>query len=115
MKHRNGWLSRHVSRAAFLVAVAIMAGLPAPAMADANRDFDIISVSSRPDIVSGGNVLVRIKLPRDVPSNDVIVILNSQTVTSAFRPEASGHSPSWLGHRIDAWKKYSDCQSNGSE
>ena len=92
MKHRNRWLSRYVSRVAVLVAIAVLAGLPAAAMADANRDFDIISVSSRPDIVSGGNVLVRIKLPPDVPSDDVIVILNSQTVTSAFRPEASGHS-----------------------
>src|SRR5271165_1614244 len=92
MKHRNRWLSRYISRVAVLVAIAVLAGLPAAAMADANRDFDIISVSSRPDIVSGGNVLVRIKLPSDVPSDDVIVILNSQTVTSAFRPEASGHS-----------------------
>jgi hypothetical protein len=92
MKHRNGWLWRHVSRAALLLAIAILAGLPAPAAAVADRDFDIVSVSSMPDIVSGGNALVRIKLPSDVPSDDVIVILDSQNVTSAFRPEASGHS-----------------------
>jgi hypothetical protein len=84
----SGFL-RHL--AAFFI-VGLLTGLPVGAMADANQDLDIVALSSPPNAVSGGTVLVRIELPRNVPSEDVIVILNSQATTSAFRPEASGHS-----------------------
>src|SRR5260370_36212801 len=80
---------RHL--AAFF-SVGLLTGLPVGAMADANQDLDIVALSSPPNAVSGGTVLVRIELPRNVPSEDVIVILNSQATTGAFRPEASGHS-----------------------
>lgn len=95
MRYRNWRPSRERARVLIIVAAALLAGLPAAAKADGNNEFKIISLSSRPDIVSGGTVLVRIELPRDVVSNDLVITLNSQAVTSAFRPEQSG--PSLLG------------------
>jgi hypothetical protein len=62
------------------------------AIAKSSDDLDIITVSTRPDTVSGGNVLVRINVPRSVAINGLVILLNGQAVTSAFRPEASGHS-----------------------
>jgi hypothetical protein len=79
--------------ATFLVAGFLAAGtIAAPAIADADQDFAIVALSSPPEVVSGGSVLVRIDLPRNVPGNDVTITLNSQAVTSAFRPEAASHS-----------------------
>jgi len=42
--------------------------------------------------VSGGDVLVRINAPPGVGINDLIVLLNGQNITGAFRPEAGRHS-----------------------
>jgi len=42
--------------------------------------------------VSGGDVLVRINAPPGVAINDLIVLLNGQNITGAFRPESGRHS-----------------------
>jgi len=76
---------------AILIAGLLTAGSIAAA-AKSPDDLDIITVSTRPDTVSGGNVLVRINVPRGVAINDLIVLLNGENITSAFRPEAGGHS-----------------------
>ena len=92
MRHRSGWLSRQLGRVAPLVAAATLAGFPVGAMADGNnQDLDIVALSSPPYAVSGGTVLARVELPRKVSSNDLVISLNGQAVTSAFRPEA-GHN-----------------------
>ena len=70
----------------------LLTGLPAGAMADGNQDFDIVALSSPPYAVSGGTVLLRIDLPPNVPSNDLVISLNGQAVTSAFRSEAGQNS-----------------------
>jgi hypothetical protein len=78
-----------------LLAVTIAGLLTAGSAAAAAKspdDLDIITVSTRPDTVSGGDVLVRINLPPGVAINDLVIVLNGQAVTSAFQPEAGGHS-----------------------
>jgi hypothetical protein len=53
----------------YLAAVffaGLLAGLPMGAMADSNQNLDIVALSSPPDAVSGGTVLVRIDLPSKV-------------------------------------------------
>ena len=92
MDYRNWRLSRELGRLVIIAAAALFAGLPAAAMADGNGPINITILSSRPDTVSGGNALVRISVPSSVPFAGLIVLLNSEYVTSAFRPEASGHS-----------------------
>jgi hypothetical protein len=78
-----------------LLAVTI-AGLltagSAAATAKSPDDLDIITVSTRPDTVSGGDVLVRINVPPGVAINDLVIVLNGQAVTSAFQPEAGSRS-----------------------
>jgi uncharacterized tannase-like protein DUF6351 len=68
---------------AFLAATAATS-------ARADNGFDIVTLSSRPDTVSGGDVLVRVDLPPGIPSPSVL--LNGRTVTGAFRPVGNGQS-----------------------
>lgn len=51
------------------------------------------TLSTRPDTVSGGDVLVQINVPETVPLNSVTVNLNGLDVTAAFRP---GQAPGSL-------------------
>jgi len=92
MRHEASSASRLLRcLAGVLIAGLVTAGSVAAA-AKSPDDLDIITVSTRPDTVSGGNVLVRINASRNVAINDLIILLNGQNVTSAFRPEAGLHS-----------------------
>lgn len=83
-------------RASSLVLAALVGALvPAPALA-APDDFEIVSLSNRPDMVSGGDALVRIDLPRNVPASRVRVSLNRTDVTAAFRADAASGSMTGL-------------------
>lgn len=53
-------------------------------------DMEITALSSRPDMVSGGDVLIKIEVPDAVSSDKVIVTLNGEDVTSLFN-SGSGH------------------------
>jgi hypothetical protein len=83
---------RELARFLIVVVAALIAGLPVAALADSNGPINITVLSSRPDTVSGSTALVRISVPNGVPFNNLMVLLNSRNVTSAFRPEASGRS-----------------------
>src|SRR6516225_11354774 len=77
--------------AAVLIAGLLTGGTVA-AVAKPGDDIDIITVSTRPDTVSGGDALVRINASRNVAIKDLVILLNGQNVTSVFRPEAGLHS-----------------------
>src|SRR5690606_15297997 len=47
-------------------------------------------LSSRPDVVSGGDALVRVQVPPNVAVSDVSVRLGNVDVTSAFVPDGNG-------------------------
>src|SRR5215469_3150498 len=89
MRNRHSRLSALLG---CLVVAGILSGLHSAAMAQASQDIYITTLSSRPDIVSGGTALVRVSVPSGIPLADLMVLLNSQNVTSAFEPEASGQS-----------------------
>jgi Tannase-like family of unknown function (DUF6351) len=92
MRRREiSWPQRLLWVAASLI-VSLLTTETAPTAATSPDDLDIITVSTRPDTVSGGDVLVRIHVPPSVAINDLVILLNGQAVTSAFQPEASGHS-----------------------
>ena len=55
--------------------------------------LEILTLSTRPDTVSGGDVLVQINVPGNVPLNSVTVNLNGLDVSAAFRP---GQAPGSL-------------------
>lgn len=76
----------------FLLTAGVVSGITVATKAGSNQGLDIVTLSSRPDIVSGGTVLVRINGSGKMALSDVAVFLNSQDVTNVFQPEASGHS-----------------------
>ena len=86
MRYRDLWFSLLVLASTVLGAISVIA------KADLNHDLDITALSSRPDTVSGGVVLIRIGVPRQAAVSDVAVFLNGQVVTSDFQPGKNGHS-----------------------
>ena len=52
----------------------------------------IIPLSARADMVSGGDVLVRVSVPASIPVNQVRVSVNGEDATSMFRRDESTHT-----------------------
>src|SRR6267142_3998005 len=67
-------------------ALVLLLGRLAAQADPVSRELEILTLSTRPDMVSGGAVLVRINVPQNVPLNRVSVTLNGQDITEAFRP-----------------------------
>ncbi len=75
--------------AAVTAAGWLVAGSPPVRAADG---FSIESLSSRPHLVSGGDVLLRVGVPAAVSLQDAAIDLNHVDVTGAFRPDPTGHA-----------------------
>ncbi len=58
----------------------------------ANSAFKITTVSSRPDMISGGDALVRVDVPDKLPTGQAAIRLNGQDITPAFRSDPSAHA-----------------------
>ncbi len=67
-----------------LVLVAVLAAAPAAWAHGGGGDFDIRVLSSPADMVTGGDALVEVTVPRRESLHDVRVKLNGDDVTSAF-------------------------------
>jgi len=59
---------------------------------EGSDDFRIVTVSAKNDLVSGGDVLVRIDVDEEIPLGSVRVQRNGRDVTAAFRPLPGRHS-----------------------
>lgn len=73
--------------AVFLCSLLVAAG-----PATANDHLGIVTLSNRADLVSGGEALVEVAVPRDVALSAVTVSLNANPVTAAFQPVAGRHA-----------------------
>ncbi len=74
-----------------LAIAALLAGItPAHAGKDSERDFEIRSLSSRPNTVSGGDVLIEVRLPRYVRGSDLIIRLNGSNVSGQLAVDPAG-------------------------
>jgi hypothetical protein len=67
----------------------------------AGHEFEILTLSSRPDTLSGGDVLVQINVPHNISLKKVHVTLNGQDITGDFRP---GHEPGSLLGLVEGLK-----------
>ena len=86
-KRRIPWAT--LCSSGLLVALTSLA----PALAEAQVSGLQISVlSNRPDMLSGGDALIRVALPAGVSATDVRVTLNGTTVTRMLRPYDSGRA-----------------------
>src|ERR1700683_2283025 len=54
-------------------------------------------LSSRPEVVSGGNALIGVTVPAAAASNSLAITLNDTDVTASFRPDASGRLMGLIG------------------
>jgi hypothetical protein len=68
---------------------------PAAAQSSADTGLSIATLSARPDMVSGGDALMRVTLPPGVAARQVRISLNGADVTSMFRPD--GSAPALVG------------------
>lgn len=73
-------------------ALAMLVALAAAIPAWAGNKLAIESLSNRPDKVSGGDVLVRVKVPQNRDLGSVVVTLNGQDVSDSFSADPSGHA-----------------------
>ena len=96
MRYEASNSSRRLRCCAGILIAGLLTEGSVAATAKSPNDLDIITVSTRPDTVSGGDVLVRINAPPGVAINDLIVLLDGQNITGAFRPETGRHSLLWL-------------------
>jgi hypothetical protein len=72
-----------------VVTLGLIAATPAHAGPPAEKDLVITTLSSAPNRASGGDVLVRIEVPRTVSQSDVQVALNGTDVTGVFLPDGT--------------------------
>src|SRR5467141_2241474 len=54
--------------------------------------FEIVSLSNRADLVSGGDALLEVRVPRNVPLNQVSLRLNGRVVTVPFKTSETAHT-----------------------
>src|SRR3954463_16435106 len=71
------------------IAVVVLAAANAGRAADG---LQLRVLSSRPDMVSGGDALVRVELPAGVMPSDVKLTVNGTDATARFKADVSGRS-----------------------
>src|SRR3989449_7378406 len=71
--------------AALLACFAVAAS----AKAAASGQFEIVTLSNRADLVSGGDALVEVRVPKSVALSQVRLSLNGHDVTGAFTANAA--------------------------
>jgi len=87
----EGW--RRVGRV--LVALIVMVagiGAVSHALAKATHEFEIRTLSTRPDTVTGGDVLLQVEIPRVVPLQKARVFVNGSDVTSSLVLDANART-----------------------
>ena len=71
----------------------LLAGSAAYANPDNEPNFDIVTLSNRADLISGGDALVEISVPYNVPLHQVSVLLNDDVdVTAMFRTDEAART-----------------------
>src|SRR3954467_10918085 len=71
------------------IAVVVLAAANPGRAADA---LQLRVLSSRPDMVSGGDALIRVDLPAGTATRDVKLTINGADQTSKLKVDASGHA-----------------------
>jgi len=77
-------------RAVLSLVLASAAAMTIPAAARADTDLQVVSLSNRADLVSGGDVLLEVRLPQDVAPEQVRVAVDGRDVTPAFELRRDG-------------------------
>ncbi len=78
--------------AALFVFVAVAASAAASAKDAASGQFEILTLSNRADLISGGDALVEVRVPRTVPLHQVTLWLNGLDVTGTFSTDTAART-----------------------
>ena len=68
-----------------LLSVCLLTTLVAKEGETTPLNFEIVTLSNRADLISGGNALVEVRVPKNVPLKKVTLWLNGHEVTAAFQ------------------------------
>jgi hypothetical protein len=77
-------------KSSFLVFGAVL--LVTAQAGEGPSNFEIVSLSNRADLVSGGDALLEVRVPKNVPLNQVTLRLNGRVVTGAFRANTAART-----------------------
>ena len=69
---------------AFALSGLLVAVLPAQAHNNKDDDLEITTLSNRADLISGGDALIEVRVPKNVSLNKVRLRLNGHDVTGSF-------------------------------
>ena len=72
-----------------VAAAALLAAISLQVQAD-DDTFEVVTLSNRADLVSGGDALVEVRVPKGVALSRVKVTRNGTDVTALFSPAGSG-------------------------
>src|SRR5688572_11838744 len=75
-------IRRHIP---FVLLIAIAAAPLSVAAHDDDGDLEIVTLSNRADLISGGDALVEVSVPRRASLSRVEIKLNGRNITSAFQ------------------------------
>jgi Tannase-like family of unknown function (DUF6351) len=68
-----------------LLSVSLLTTLVATEAEPTPLNFEIVTLSNRADLISGGDALVEVRIPKNVPLKKVTLWLNGHEVTSTFQ------------------------------
>jgi hypothetical protein len=74
---------------------AMPSAMPSATPSTAHATISVLS--SRPEVVSGGNALIGVTVPSAAASNSLAITLNDTDVTASFRSDASGRLMGLIG------------------
>src|SRR3954447_10072478 len=81
------------SRMQALLAVALAGFFAAAAWADeGGSNLEIVTLSNRADLISGGDALVEVRVPKQVSLSAVKVKLNGHDITSSFKANTAART-----------------------
>lgn len=76
-------------------------------------DFQITTLSTKPYLVSGGDVLVRIDAPRKVTLHQTRITLNGKAITGAFHEDPKAHTLTGLVNGLKLGENVLEVSANG--
>jgi hypothetical protein len=75
-----------------LLSVSLVTSVVAPSAESTPANFEIVTLSNRADLISGGDALVEVRVPQNVPLKKVTLTLNGYDVTAAFVTNATART-----------------------
>jgi hypothetical protein len=98
------------------MAIALLLALaaaPASLAGGTSHDFELRVLSSPPDMVTGGDALVRVTIPRNVPLHKAKVFLNGSDVTSTLELDAAARTLTGMVTGLNLGANTLSARSNG--